>query len=343
MAGGIEEKSKVKFGTDGKNRLVIEGLSSVSFTDPAMGAKFERYIRRRDEGGLLRDSLKKTVVNGEWSLSDDHRLRFRVLDSSSSFLGKYIVFSGEMSDQKSGEFGFRYQDTDSLKGVRSARLTIKGSWKAGKDNTIKFELSKNSSPKKSSLRLKGAWRTGPGNEIIYSCMLRKKSRPYVEHRVKFLGSWSFAKGYIKYTLSGQNEDSLLFKCEIPGVCLPLGSGRLDFVLKYSSSRSVFARKRRRTVSLRGRWRTGRGNKIIFEAAAANGHKNAYIFKVEKRLTDKLRGEVLLSYEMDRELTVRARVTGELKEDMDIFLAAGLKQTPVHEDEISIKGGVNIKF
>jgi hypothetical protein len=65
--------------------------------------------------------------------------------------------------------------------------------------------------------------------------------------------------------------------------------------------------------------------------------------VEKRLTDKLRGEVLLSYEMDRELTVRARVTGELKEDMDIFLAAGLKQTPVHEDEISIKGGVNIKF
>ncbi len=149
-------------------------------------------IKTDSENRLILEHATKFTLEGEWSLTEEHALNFKVLSSDSYLAGKNLIFYGEVESVKGDLLRFRVRKSETLVGVKSGTIELKGKWHADTKNLICFSAAKTSG-RYDILRFRGAWEVGDNNELSYrykKTWLKTKVKEV--HTVVFNGYWNWS-------------------------------------------------------------------------------------------------------------------------------------------------------
>jgi hypothetical protein len=301
---------------------------------------FKRSIRVQadPDNRLIIEHATRFVLDGKWSITDDHALQFHVLTADSYLSGRNIIFHGEIENVKGDYLRFRVRRSEPLSGIKGGTIELKGRWHADKDNRICFSAAK-SGGRYDTLRFQGSWQVSGSNELIY-----RYSRTYLKTRTKerneliFRGYWELAKHKIIYRIERADDSFLAFKASLasPRIDASIGGIRYTVGLRYEE-KNVY-RTRRQDVTIFGRWKVEKDLGVSFEMTYPGGKRREIAFEIEKLFA---KGEsVTLSLRnasgdpLGMELTLKK----VFRDDAELFLALSR-----YGEESRIIGGLNVKF
>lgn len=272
--GGLPRFRKVLYGffeTDGNNNLTYRVKAPVP------------------EGEFIPHQVN---LKGEWSLTDDHRLRLTLEKEARETFGDQITLQGEILDVTEGSLLFAVT-TASKEGGRSTHvLNLSGMWKADESNRLSFRVKKEKG-KWDVLTFSGAWEVDKNHRIVYRCeearLIKKKKRT---HELVFKGHWAIREPLrVSYVLSGGTDSVFDFKTSA-GV---FAKG----YIKYELGIGLAGRMEpvTRTVTLSGKWNLKRGVGLVFEIRYAGKDRKAIVFGADAKLT----GEDTISFRLKNDI------------------------------------------
>ncbi len=281
---------KIRYEIDPHNRLVVDSSGKKSGLP-----KFRRVIDGRfkvDENNELSYHIKapypedeivprQIKLKGEWSLTDDHRLRLTLDTLGRATFGDRITLQGEILDVNKNSLLFAVTTTTKDNTRSTYVLDLSGTWKADEHNRLSFHVKKEDG-RYDILYFKGVWEIDKNQQIIYQYekarLIRKKRE---SHTLIFKGYWDIKDAVrISYLLGKGTDSSFDFRTSA-------GIFRENYI-KYELGIGSTGRSGpvRRTVTLFGRWSLKRGSGLIFEVEYENGKTKEILFGADARLTDK---------------------------------------------------------
>lgn len=282
---------KTRYEIDPYNRLILNKSSAAAGSDLT---KFRQVLdgRFRIDRNTLSYHVKAPLaegekipnqirLKGEWSLSDDHNLRFTLDKSARSTFGDRMTLEGEILDVNKNSLLFAVTTTTKENTRSTYVLDLGGSWKADKSNRLSFHV-KRASGSCDILTLNGAWEVNKNHEIIYQYekadLITRKKRT---HTITFKGHWDISKkGRISYLVGG-STDSLFDFTVSAGVFK-------ENYIKYEIGIGLTNRVRplTKTVILYGKWNLTKGACLAFEVQYDDRRTGRIIFGADARLTER---------------------------------------------------------
>ena len=158
----------MKFSVSSDNKLIITESVKKNFPVAEEGktslkAKviYDKALYNLNRGKVL----EKTVLEGEWSLTEDYDLSFRASVSDSVFSGQTFIMTGRVESVSENSLSFRVRTSNPELSIKSSSLNLKGVWQTDKNNRLTFLVSKTGSTG-NVLTFQGAWQVNKNNEII---------------------------------------------------------------------------------------------------------------------------------------------------------------------------------
>lgn len=213
-------------------------------------------------------------LDGAWSLGRDHRLIYRIKQSSDTKAGEVFVLTGTIKDVTANSLQFKLDhhiiDTDKWENT----LTLKGTWKANAANQLVFTVQKESGVH-DILTFKNAWTINRHQHLVYTY---KKANliqtKYTAHTLVFKGYWSIpGKRRLYYTLDHDSRSGLSFSFG----AAQLKKNRIKLKLMMG------ARLQEQSLTLKGTWSVlpdlGLGFDMTYQDQAVQT-----AFRVDKKLS-----------------------------------------------------------
>jgi hypothetical protein len=318
---------KVRYELDPYNRLVAVGSgtkSGLSRFRKALDGQF-----KLDENNNLFYHIKAPLeegariphqinLKGEWSLTDNHELRFTLNKLGREMLGDQITLQGQILDVNENSLLFAITTTTKENTRSTYALDLEGSWKADENNRLSFRVKREKGAY-DILTFTGVWEINKNNQIIYQYekaeLLRKKGKT---HTLLFKGYWDIKeKARISYALSGDTDSAFNFTAAA-------GIFKEDYI-KFETG-IVLKRRRKpvvRTIKLFGRWNLKKDMGLVFEVEYESGKIKEIVFGADARLTDKDTVSFSLRDEIEnKDLGAELKLSHEiLKGDGEAFLRA----------------------
>ena len=281
---------KIRYETDPHNRLVISDSGKKSGLP-----KFRRVIDGRfslDKNNDLSYRVKASLaedeqvprqikLKGEWSLTDDHRLRLTLDGQGRQTFGDRMTLQGEILDVNKNSLLFAVTTTTKDNTRSTYVLNLEGVWKADENNRLSFRV-KREGGRYDILSFNGIWEINKNHQIVYryekARLIRKKS---LTHTLVFKGYWDIKDAVrISYILGKGTDSSFDFNTSA-GVFK-------EGYIKYELGIGLAARSDpvRRTVTLSGKWNLKKDAGLIFEAEYENNKTKKIVFGADARLTDR---------------------------------------------------------
>ncbi len=281
---------------------------------------------------------KKVVIDGTWTLTPEHDLRFHVLGSDPSDSAKTLIFSGSIENIGGNKLSFRIRDCEGLSGFKTSTVQLTGRWQADKDNRITFHVAKNKGIY-DVLRFQGAWQVSRKNEIIYKYKeIARKKRVKKENTLTFKGHWELKRNKLVYSLQGALNSFFEFKAALRSKSLRASDGVIKYLvgIKYSSGKSK--RNRKQVVAIHGTWKFGKNLKLGYEVEYSWKNKRTIFFQISELFA---KGNVLtlsLRNSAAEPLGLKLTFRKAFKDDAELFLTLGK-----YASESRITGGLRVKF
>ncbi|MBD3379684.1 MAG: hypothetical protein GF408_04395 [Candidatus Omnitrophica bacterium] len=295
-------------------------------------------IKTDKDNRLILEHATRFVLEGAWSLSDDHALGFKVRSSDSYLAGKKLIFHGEVENVKGDSLRFRIRKSEPLLGVRSGTIELKGKWHADKDNVICFSAAR-SSGRYDVLRFRGIWEAGKNNELTYKYdKTWMKTGDKEVHTFVFAGFWEFEKHKLIYRIERSDESVLSFRATLASRRIGPSDNaikyRVGVIYKYRNT----VRTKRKTVSLYGKWYFTRDFRVGFRLEYSGRRKREAVFDIERFIGRGASFKVSVKGEDGKPMGLEVEFRKVFPDDIELFMALS------HAGEESrIEGGVKVKF
>jgi len=227
--------------------------------------------------------FRKAVLDGKWSLTPEHDLKIRLSASRLFPAGKTVILKGDIEKATGGGLTFRVRHSDTLSGIPSRSIELKGRWSADSYNRITFNVAK-SRGRYDVLRFQGAWDVNKRNTLTYSYVrTRMKTRTRKEHTLVFQGWWDLGASRLVYRVEGSGDSFFAFKAALQSRSLRAADGVIKYQVGIKYLKENVYSECRRTVSIYGTWKVGRGLTASFEAAYSGGKHHKTRFEIEKQI------------------------------------------------------------
>jgi len=327
--------------TDSMNRLVLDGLLVDAGTplDLKEGGRKFRVAFESSSGRHKEEKPEKIVLDGEWSLDKEHNLKLHVLASDKPFLsGKTIIFKGDIECPGPDTFTFRVREHDSITGLRSGSIRLKGRWRADKNNRLAFEAGR-SSGRYDVLTLQGAWQLNKSNELIYKYSKTGLKRSDKEEKLLvFRGYWGLCGGKLRYKFERSSDSFFEFRYISGPVRLAASKDKIRFTAGISYKKDNMRKDVRRIITIFGKWSVEKDMKVSFSVRYSGYVRKKIYFGIEKMTGDSEKMTLYLTDEDGKKLGIAVEFRKAFKSDAELFLALGRSGK-----ESRIIGGVKVKF
>ncbi|MDP3730364.1 MAG: hypothetical protein Q8R14_02435 [Candidatus Omnitrophota bacterium] len=281
---------KIRYEIDPHNSLVTSGSGRRSSLP-----RFRKVIDGRfkvDENNDLFYHIKapypedekvprQIKLKGEWSLTDDHRLRLTLDTWSRATFGDRITLEGEILDVNANSLLFAVTTTSKEGSQSTHLLNLSGIWKADENNRLSFHVKKEGG-RYDILTLGGAWQINEGHQIIYQYerarLIRKKKRV---HTLIFKGYWDIKDAFrVSYILSKGTDSVFDFKISAG----TLKEDRIQYEVGIGAGHRIAPVTR--AITLFGRWNLKKDANLSFEIEYEGGKTRSIAFGADAKLTDK---------------------------------------------------------
>ncbi|MFQ5952279.1 MAG: hypothetical protein ACE5JK_02620 [Candidatus Omnitrophota bacterium] len=286
-------------------------------------------------GGKLPE---KVVLDGRWSLTEEHDLKLHLRASKSGLSGKTVILRGDIEKVTGSSLAFRVRVSENISGLRTGSIQLKGRWQADSYNRITFHAAK-SRGRYDTLTFQGAWQVNGNNELIYRYV-----KTYLKTKIRtvktltFKGYWQLGERRIVYRLDRADNSFFSVKAALQTRSLIAREGKIRYQVGIRYQRRKVYRKARETITIFGVWKLDKDLKIAFEVKYSGRKKQEMRFIVEKLVAKGSTISVSLKAESGEPLGIQVKFTKTFKNDAELFLS--LSRYP---DESRIMGGVTIKF
>jgi hypothetical protein len=274
----MKARLKLHYRTDPLNRLVIENYQSpvsplrkrVTIAgrfqiDPENSLAYIVSARQKLPAEINR--LHKITFTGNWTLDAGQRLKFSLDESKTQVFGDTLVLRGEITRVTGKSIGFLLRERKTPRGFKRRLLRLKGCWQADSINRICFLLDNT----EDRLVFKNAWSLNRNNQIIYR-------RDNTAAAIKFAGFWDInRRNRLSYFLEG-TKTSLDFRATLQSPSLLSGSGKIKYRLGIA--------KKKRMLTLFGRWKWGKRSGLGFEVNYAAGKRKSIKFTFDRLISEK---------------------------------------------------------
>ena len=305
---------KIRYEIDPYNRFVLDGYGKKSdlpkfrkvidgrfktdkFNNLSYHIKAPYHSLRSDAGQVPHHSLRSDAgqaplseddniphqikLKGEWSLTDNHELRFTLDKLSRQTLGDQITLQGEILDVHENSLLFALTTTTKENTQSTYVVNLGGWWKADENNRLSFYIKKEEG-RYDILTFNGVWEINKNHQIIYQYekaqLIRKKRQT---HTLTLKGYWDIKdKARVSYVLSKGTGSVFDFKTSA-GI---FKEGYIEYELGIGLTNRTEPIKK--TVALFGRWNLKRDVGLIFEIEYENKKMKQIVFGADARLTDK---------------------------------------------------------
>ncbi len=249
--------AKVRYETDPHNRLSIKGpgrFRTVVDGDFKVSEDNELSYHVKKSSGI--DTPQEIKFSGKWSLGDGNRVIFTLDKWNNQVEGNKLVLRGQVLGADSSELVYSITT-----GNRIYLMKFSGKWQADKYNRLCFEAERGSG-KSDILTLRGIWEINKNNEIIYVYKRRTlKTKEASQGTVTFKGCWDITdKDRLVYLLNSDLGSQFDFKVSFEKA---LKNG-----LRFSLG--IGAQPKNKRFTLFGNWKFSRGLGLTFELASKNG-------------------------------------------------------------------------
>jgi len=277
---------KIRYEIDPYNRLVVvDGSLSLPRQRRvlegafAMGADNSLEYRVKSPAGSPENFPYQVKLQGSWSLTADHHLKFSFDRSAGGLSGDALTIAGDIIDAKGDALLFSVT-TKRDENIRTIYvLNISGIWQADEFNRLPFKV-KRGGLKNDPLLFEAGWEVNKNNEIVYSyerSQTRKGARSL--HTFMLKGRWmAGGKGMFAYELNAKSNSAISFKTSC-GIC---GENYIKYEIGVMLSRH--ARPVKRVITLFGAWRIKKGSALFFDVKCADGKIYSISFSAEAKLT-----------------------------------------------------------
>lgn len=327
--------------TDPFNRLIVppsfgdlDKFTGRVKTD-AGSASYETVVL----SGKDEKKVKRVVLDGTWSLTENHDLCFHILGTEYEHLnGKILIIKGEIRDARSDGLVFRAREYENFSGLGSTTLFLKGSWRADENNRITFEAEKTNGLH-DTLTFTGRWNIGENNELVYTYErtdLKTKSRE--ERSLVFKGWWQLFKKRIEYRIEGSDRSFFSFKAELGSDHIRFNERKLEYTVGIMITRKGVYRRIFEEIIFYGRWMLNSNFSVNFEMSYPGRERKSVSFGVEKLTRKGDKFTVFLTDILGEKMGLSIRFEKAFSSDARLFLA--LLRTG---KEFEITGGMTIKF
>ncbi|MFH1846031.1 MAG: hypothetical protein ABH869_00550 [Candidatus Omnitrophota bacterium] len=284
------------------------------------------------------EEMKKTIINGLWSLTPEYDLRFYAQGANDVLSSKVVVFRGDIEHVRGDELVFTVRGYEGVSGVKTSTIALKGKWYADPDNRIVFDVSR----KKGSynvLKFQGAWQVDKNNEVIYRYVkTRLKTRIKEEKLLIFKGKWKIASNCLTYTLEGNDRSFLRFKAVLESRKLKANAGFIKYHVGVRYEIKKISCSVKKDVILFGRWELSKDIKTGVEVRFLGDKIQSTSFLAQElRWNGRL---ITVFVKNSREENMGLEVTFErpFENDAELFLMLSL-----FKDEVKIEGGIRVSF
>ena len=247
-------------------------------------------------------------LEGKWSLTKDHDLKLTLDKWGRRTFGDQLTLRGNLLDARKNSLLFALTERTKEATVPTRILKFRGIWQADKANRLTFTVKKEKS-RRDILTLTNAWQIDKTYSILYKYekarLIRKKKET---HTLAFRGRWDIKdKARISYVIDRRTGSVFHFRPEL-GI---FGDGYIKYKLGIGLSWNP--RRTRRTITLSGRWKLGKGTGLVFQVRSGTKKKPIYTIKLSHKLLKgsggtslKDSGEAFLrAIKSGRELTLHA--------------------------------------
>ncbi|NQT33512.1 MAG: hypothetical protein HQ594_07560 [Candidatus Omnitrophica bacterium] len=325
-------KKSPQISIDSRNRLVITNLFTETVKTPWSSYKTivtESRGKRR---------LERIVLDGRWSLTPDHDLKFHVLGTNSQASGKTIILGGDLERIGPTSLGFRVRLSDNISGLSSNTVQLTGKWRADSYNRLTFNVAK-SRGSYDILRFRAAWKLNKSNEIVYkyekTLYVTKRK---IERTLIFKGYWQLRKDRIVYSFEGTNASFFAFRAALQSRSLRASDGKIKYQIGIGYSSQKVYKRTRETITIYGKWKLNRDFSVGFEAEYSGRKKHELKFLVEKLIGESGKFTVSLKGVKGELPEFDVTFTKVFTSDAELFLALSKRA-----EETRIVGGVRVKF
>lgn len=285
-----------------------------------------------------RKKLRKFLLEGKWSLSDDHHLNIKVQGTRSPYAGKTLIFTGDIEKVNGSSFVFRARRSDALSGMRATSIELKGVWQADSNNRLTFNVSRSRSAY-DVLRLQGAWKVNKNNELSYQYRRTELKRSVRKlQTLVFNGYWEIGQDRIVYRVEGNDDSFFVFRAALQTKSLMASRDKIRYQVGIKYSRKKVYKETVRTVTIFGKWKLNRDLSVRLEMLRARGKKHSVDFGIERAVWKNGKLDVSLATSEGRDLGVKVSFNKPFGTDAEFFIAAS--RLP---KESRVDGGVKIKF
>ncbi|MDP8299998.1 MAG: hypothetical protein P9L88_08885 [Candidatus Tantalella remota] len=285
-----------------------------------------------------RKKLRKFLLEGEWSLSDDHHLKIKLRGAKSPYAGKTLRFTGDIQKVDGSSLVFRARGSDTLSGMRTSAIELKGVWQADRNNRLVFNVSR-SRGMYDVLRFQGAWKVNKRNELSYRYRRTRLKRGVRKlQTLVFKGYWEAGKDRIVYRVEGNNNSFFAFRAAVQTKSLMASRGKIKYQVGIKYSRGRVYKEIVRTVTIFGKWKLNKDLSVRLEVSRVGGKKYSVNFGVEKVVWDNGRLDISLKASDGKALGVKVSFNKPFGSDAEFFFTAS--RLP---KESRLEGGVSIRF
>ncbi len=311
---------------DEHNRIVFSEKEPGFSAEALIGETLSGYRPRR------------VAVEGKWSVTPEHDLKVRLSGSDSRFIGRTIIFRGDILAPSSSGLFFRVRQTNALSGSRSRTIQLRGVWAVDSANRLTFQAA-SASGRYDVLRFHGAWRINSNNELSYRLVRTEmRTRTKKEQTLTFSGYWDITPARLVYRLDRRGDSTFSFRAAIQSRSVRAKEGEIRYRLGgiYSSGKGFS--KDGGTLTIHGLWRLNRDLSVTFEIKDARGEEREVSFGVEKLFIRGRSVKVSLKDKRGRDLGLDVTFSRELSRDAGLFVSMSCSP-----GEKQVMGGFRMRF
>ena len=312
----------VEIGVNENNQLVVtESFKGKLFSSRKKDKQaldslsFDGEIETKNE----ERELKRIVLDGVWSLTDENELKLKVIGNNSKIFGKYIILRGNIEKVDGSKIGFRIRECDTLSNLRTRNIQLSGRWAADSYNRLNFKVSKLEG-RHDILCFQGAWDINKHNELIYKyteVVLKTKRKILRELVLK--GHWSLARNKITYVIENEEED-ITFKAQILRKTIHSSATSIKYSTQVTYIYKGKIKKVKKMLEISGKLVFRKDFNVEFKIKYSGVKKRSVHFIVEKVIYEKSKLSLSLVSSLDKKPCFEVLLKKPFKDDVEFFLA-----------------------